>query len=76
MNNMKIIDSAWFNSVGFVKVTNGYEIKIFCGPVIGNSEKESAEHIALHGTPVPAMQFAQWLDTTNYSSTYVDDNTY
>lgn len=74
MQNMKIVDSAWFGTVGFVKVYNGFETKIYCGPVVGTSERESAEHIAMRGTPVPAAQFAQWLDTTNYSTSYVDDS--
>ena len=58
---MKILGSFWFGHIGFVKVDNGFEKKIYMGEALGRSEEEDTNHIVQHGYPVAVQQFINFL---------------
>ena len=56
---------------GFIKVNNGFETKVYVGPVQGRGEKEDAEAIARTGTVVPPHALIQFLENDTYSQDYI-----
>ena len=70
---MKIVDAFWLGSVGFVKLNNGFEIKVLVGPVQGVNETYDAEFIAANGVVVPYGSLLRFLENDTYSKEYVPE---
>lgn len=70
---MKIVDAFWLNNIGFVKVDNGFESKVYVGQIQGYGEQQDAEWIARHGSPVPRIQLSQFLEEDKYKGQYVTE---
>lgn len=69
---MKIVDTFWFGQVGFVKVDNGFEKKVYVGVAQGVNEQHDSEFIAKFGYPVPTVLLTQFLEDDKYRSEYTE----
>lgn len=70
---MKIVDAFWLGNIGFVKVDNGFEVRVFVGPMQGINEQEDAQWIATYGTRVPSVSLSQFLEIDRYKSEYTTE---
>lgn len=70
---MKITDAFWLGSIGFVKVYNGFETRIFTGTAQGVNETYDTEHIAKNGREVPVNALIRFLENDSYSKEYVPE---
>jgi len=70
---MRIIDAFWLGNVGFVKVNNGFETKVYTGVVQGVNETYDTEFIAKNGREVPSNALVRFLENDTYKSEYVQE---
>lgn len=70
---MRIMDAFWINSIGFVKVHNGFETKVYMGVAQGLNETYDTEYIAKHGQLVPTQLLTQFLELDSYNKQYVTE---
>ena len=70
---MKIIDSFWVGQMGFVKASNGFEIKIYAGIATAQTQAEGEMEIATNGYVIPGVHLANFLHIDNFSSEYQAD---
>ena len=70
---MRIIDAFWLGNVGFVKVNNGFETKVYTDIAQGVNETYDTEFIAKNGREVPSNALVRFLENDTYNSEYVQE---
>lgn len=69
---MKVVDALWVGRIGFIKVTNGFELKVYAGLVQGMGEAADTQYIIKNGSELPLVILSQFLEGDPFTAQYVE----